>query len=100
MALTDVSTWARGVWLAAFCLIALWTRTAVACSCEASGPPCQNAFRVDAVFIGTARNISTVGNTADPPFPRQLVVFTIERAFRGPSTDELGERWINTIALN
>ena len=28
---------------------------ASACSCPSSGPPCQNAFQVDAVFAGTVR---------------------------------------------
>jgi len=81
MALTS-TTWAR-VWLAALGLVALCPRQAVACECGSGGLPCENAFSVDAVFMGTAREVST-RQTADSPFRRQVVVvFTIERAFRG-----------------
>ena len=83
MVLTGRSTWARGVWLAALCLIAPCPGKAVACECEVTGPTCQNAFHVDAVFVGTARGMSTIGRTPDSPFPHRVVVFTIERAFRG-----------------
>ena len=33
------------------------TSDALACSCPSSGRPCQNAFQVDVVFAGTARNV-------------------------------------------
>ncbi len=33
---------------------------ALGCSCASSGPPCQNAFQVDAVFAGTVRSISAL----------------------------------------
>jgi 5-hydroxyisourate hydrolase-like protein (transthyretin family) len=82
MGLTAVSASARGVGVAVLCLVALCSRDAAACSCEAAGPPCQNAFRVDAVFLGTVRTMTTLG-TPDSPFPRRLVVFAVERAFRG-----------------
>src|SRR5438552_3255710 len=83
MAQTAVSVSGRGVGLAVLCLVALCSRNASACECEAAGPPCQNAFRVDAVFLGTVRAMSTLGGTPDSPFPRRLVVFAIEQAFRG-----------------
>ena len=35
-------------------------RDADACSCMASGPPCQDFFQVQAVFIGTVRSITSV----------------------------------------
>lgn len=35
-------------------------RDASACSCPSSGPPCQNVFQVDAVFLGTVLSISAV----------------------------------------
>jgi hypothetical protein len=82
MGFRDVSASRRGVRLAVLCLVALCSRNAGACTCDAIGPPCQNAFRVDAVFLGTVRAMTTLG-TADSPFPRRLVVFAIERAFRG-----------------
>lgn len=77
------STWARVVWLAALGLVTLSPDKAVACECQASGPPCQNAFRVDAVFVGTARAMSTIPRTPNSPSLHRVVVFTIERAFRG-----------------
>jgi hypothetical protein len=82
MSLTG-TTWAR-VWLAALWVLALCPREAVACECGTGGLPCENAFSVDAVFMGTAREVST-RQTADSPFRRQVavVVFTVERAFRG-----------------
>jgi hypothetical protein len=83
MALTG-TTWAR-VWLATLFVLALCPRRAVACECGGAGSlPCENAFSVDAVFMGTAREVST-RKTPDSPFPRQVVVvvFTVERAFRG-----------------
>ena len=83
MGLTAVSASGRGVGLAVLCLVALCSRNAGACVCQAAGPPCQNAFRVDAVFLGTVRAMSTLDGTPDSPFPRGLVVFAIERAFRG-----------------
>jgi 5-hydroxyisourate hydrolase-like protein (transthyretin family) len=83
MGLTAVSGSGRGVGLAVLCLVALYSRNASACECGGGGPPCQNAFQVDAVFLGTVRAMSTLGGTPDAPFPRSLVVFAIERAFRG-----------------
>lgn len=33
---------------------------ALACSCPSPGPPCQSSFRVDVVFAGTVRSITTL----------------------------------------
>ena len=41
-------------------------RDALACSCPSSGPPCQNAFQVDAVFAGTVRRISALPEDGPP----------------------------------
>ena len=82
MALTPKLVTIRGLGLTILCLVLLSPRHADACSCDAIGPPCQNAFRVDAVFLGTVRAITTY-TTADPPYPRRRVVFAVERAFRG-----------------
>src|SRR5262249_41583039 len=64
-------------------VLVLSSRTAAACECLGGGPPCQNYFQVDAVFVGTVRAISTIGGTPDATFQRHSVTFTIERAFRG-----------------
>lgn len=39
-------------------LLAAGVGDASACSCQPSGPPCQNYFQSDAVFIGTVRSIT------------------------------------------
>jgi hypothetical protein len=56
------------------------TREAAACSCRASGPPCQNFFQVDAVFVGTVQSISIV-----PEDQRRTrrVEFAMATGFRG-----------------
>src|SRR5690349_13953549 len=63
---------------------------AFACSCEASGPPCQNAFRVDAVFAGTVRSISPLPDDRPPLPPGEMriprtvrVEFDAVVSFRG-----------------
>jgi 5-hydroxyisourate hydrolase-like protein (transthyretin family) len=62
-----------------------------ACSCGDFGPPCQNYFQVDAVFVGTAKTIAEVEAPPDPmPFRRRLVTFTIERALRGLEGTSVG----------
>jgi len=71
------------VWFAVLLALTVFAPDAGACSCEASGPPCQNAFQVDAVFVGTVRSMSTIATTVDSPYVRRLVVFAIERGFRG-----------------
>ncbi len=78
----SVLTCARTVSLAVLCLTALCPHEAVACECGSGGPPCENAFRFDAVFMGTAREVST-RQTADSRVPRHVVVFAVERAFKG-----------------
>lgn len=62
-----------------------------ACTCSLSGPPCQNYFQVDAVFVGTVKTISEVEAPPDPmPFRRRLVTFTVERALRGLEGTSVG----------
>src|SRR5262249_59890694 len=64
-------------------VLVLSSRTAAACECLGGGPPCQNYFQVDAVFVGTVRAISTIGGTPDAPVQRPSVPFTIVRALPG-----------------
>src|SRR5438067_5218582 len=71
------------LWAALSLALALCPRAATACSCASSGPPCQGYFQVDAVFVGTARSISTVEGTPDSAYQRRTVAFAVERAFRG-----------------
>lgn len=59
---------------------------ASACVCGTGGPPCQNYFDVDAVFLGTVQTISSIEVTDDPaypPYPRRIVRFAVTRAFKG-----------------
>jgi hypothetical protein len=44
-------------------------RDVFACECPSAGPPCQNAFQVDAVFAGTVRSIVPL-QEADRHFAR------------------------------
>jgi hypothetical protein len=63
---------------------------ALACSCMASGPPCQNAFQVDGVFAGTVLSISALPDEGPPLRPGESripqtvrVEFADVMAFRG-----------------
>jgi hypothetical protein len=62
----------------------------LACSCPSSGPPCQNAFQVDAVFAGTVRSISALPDDGPPLRPGEAriplavrVDFAAVMTFRG-----------------
>ncbi len=43
-----------------------------ACECASGGPPCQNAFQVDAVFAGTVRSISPLPDDGPPLRPGEM----------------------------
>jgi hypothetical protein len=63
-------------------------RAADACSCMASGPPCEEFFRTDAVFVGTVRSISPIeGSGHHPQWPNSRVRLAVDRAFRGIDGD-------------
>lgn len=69
---------------AALLMFTVHADRAHACSCAASGPPCQGYFQVDAVFAGTVTAISDLDGTGDDRlFERRLVRFATQRAFRG-----------------
>lgn len=75
--------------LIAFPVIA-FARDASACSCMDPGEPCQAAFRVNTVFVGTVRTISTVTEEAQGalrlgsrPMPTNRVEFDNVIPFRG-----------------
>lgn len=63
----------RVAWLfSATLLVLVAARDALACSCPSSGPPCQNAFQVDAVFAGTVRSISPLPEDGPPLRPSEM----------------------------
>jgi 5-hydroxyisourate hydrolase-like protein (transthyretin family) len=63
-------------------LMLVAARDAEACSCMASGPPCQSYFEVQAVFAGTVRSITPIG--APPTWgPSVRVEFEEAIGFRG-----------------
>jgi hypothetical protein len=83
---------ATRVGLIALSLLTLgFGRDAWACSCASSGPPCQGAFQVDAIFAGTVRSISPLPDDDLPPLrpgearmPRTVRVdFAEVHGFRG-----------------
>ncbi len=56
---------------------------ALACSCAASGPPCQAAWSADAVFAGTVRSVShSQPADADTVARRTIVLFTVDEPLR------------------
>ena len=65
-------------------------RDASACSCGPSGPPCQNAFQVDAVFAGTVTRVTPLPDDGPPLRPNEVripktvrVEFSAVTGFRG-----------------
>jgi hypothetical protein len=58
---------------------------AEACSCVSSGPPCQNFFQSEAVFVGTVTGIRPlqVDSSDRPTFDRRVVAFKVENGVRG-----------------
>ena len=55
------------LWVIVLFAVTVFARDADACECASSGPPCQNAFQVDAVFVGTLRSMSMIEGTPDGP---------------------------------
>jgi hypothetical protein len=68
-----------------------------ACQCEPSGPSCQNAFQVDAVFAATARSIAPLPEDGPPLRPGEL---RIPRAVRVVFEDVVGFRGVSTPAVS
>ncbi len=80
-------------WITLAGLMLVPTGEAWACQCELTGPPCQNAFQVDAVFAATVRSIAVLPDDGPPLRPGELripgtvsVEFGDVVAFRGMST--------------
>ena len=66
-------------------LLAAGVGDASACSCQPSGPPCQNYFQSDAVFIGTVRSITPVAGAG--VLERLRVEFEDAASSRGVGDD-------------
>ena len=69
---------------------------ALACSCMPSGPPCQGAFEVDAVFAGTVSSISAIPAEGPPLRPNEA---RLPRALRVEFVDVQGFRGVQGAAL-
>ena len=56
-----------------------------ACSCLPSGPPCQNLFQSDAVFVGTVTGIRPMRTpeTERLVLESRIVAFNVEKGIRG-----------------
>ena len=70
---------------------------ALACSCESSGPPCQSAFQVDAVFAGTVTGISALPDDGPPLGPGEA---RIPRALRVEFVDVVAFRGVQGVAVS
>ena len=67
-------------------LVSLATDALASCPTRQQGPPCQEYWHTEAVFIGTAnRIVYTPNNTqlAIGPYLSSTVYFTVEEAFKG-----------------
>ena len=62
-----------------------WAHPADACSCLPSGPPCQNLFQSDVVFVGTVTGIRPMRapETERLVLERRIVAFNVEKGVRG-----------------
>jgi hypothetical protein len=61
----------------------------LACSCMSSGPPCQAAWAVDVIFVGTVVSIQPIERDPQPgSFRSTLVKFSIGRVFRGAMPEQ------------
>ena len=84
-------------WTTLAALILMPAGEAWACQCEPTGPPCQNAFQVDAVFAATARSISTLREDGPPLRPGEA---RIPRAVRVEFGDVVAFRGISTSTVS
>ncbi|HKY44096.1 MAG TPA: carboxypeptidase regulatory-like domain-containing protein [Pyrinomonadaceae bacterium] len=67
-------------------LFSLATDALASCPMSQQGPPCQEYWRADAVFIGVANRVVNVPNDTYlgiGPYLRTTAYFTIEEAFKG-----------------
>jgi hypothetical protein len=67
-------------------LASLATQAFASCVMIQQGPPCQEYWRADAVFVGVATRVISVPNQtglAIGPYARQTAHFSVEEAFKG-----------------
>jgi hypothetical protein len=90
---------ATRVGLIALSLLTLgFGRDAWACSCASSGPPCQGAFQVDAIFAGTVRSISPLPDDDLPPLrPGEA---RMPRTVRVDFAEVHGFRWLQAATVS
>jgi hypothetical protein len=70
------------------CLFAS-VRAVEACSCMESGPPCQDYWKVSAVFLGRVESVTRGATTARTGLPLfRRVKFTVLEAYRGLTPGE------------
>jgi hypothetical protein len=62
-------------------LLTFGTEDARACSCGGSGPPCEAAWRSDAVFAGTVRAVEEVDRLDGSEYRSRLVTIEVEHGF-------------------
>ena len=89
---------ARSIFLSALLLISSGTGEALACTCASSGPPCQNAFQVDAIFAGTVRSITALAD--DDVAPSRAGEAPIASTVRVEFADVQGYRGVQAATLS
>jgi hypothetical protein len=99
----------RAAFLSLTILLAVCVSDALACSCSEPGPPCQNYFISDVVFVGTVRSISAMPDAHDQATVRvefqdvaasrgvdgtSVTVFTAEQSMSCGYPFKQGERYV------
>ena len=72
--------------IAPLIIAGLATGTFASCVRIEQGPPCQEYWRADAVFIGTATHVVLERNQTElafPPYPRVTAYLSVDEAFKG-----------------
>ena len=81
-----MTSWTGAAFTGAAILV-LMADPASACSCPASGPPCQAAWSADAVFTGTVKSIEPIEDSDRPPGLRSVrVTLNVEQGFIGATS--------------
>jgi hypothetical protein len=78
-----------------FLTVLLLSDTTFACDCWGRSLPCEAYWRVDAVFIGTVKEVSRIELEEDSggsksKYEHLVYQFTVNQSFRGVTTPEIG----------